>query len=434
MSSSTNIVSAETERSVIVVGAGVFGLSTAYYLSIRGYKSVTVLDRHPVPSREAASSDVSKIIRSDYADPLYARMGLEAVQAWQSWDMFKDLYSVPGWILSAQTSSVPFVAKSIDVSKTLGVQGIEQLTTEEIRGKFPVITGPLDGYNINVWNPSAGWVHASSAMMRMKQAAEVHGVRFVSGEAGHVHHLLVNKSGDCKGVATHDGSSRSADLVVVATGAWTPSFVDMEGQLTAKGHAVAHIQLTPEETEHYQSLPIIDNLELGYFFPPLNNGVFKMAHSQFVTNHVGSTRSSIRTSVPHTFVEHPRDDLPVEIAQTMRRNLARVLPELADRPFCYTRLCWDADTVDRHFLIAPHPSHHGLFLACGGSAHGFKFLPVLGSYVVDALEGRLDPNTAHQWRWRPGFEHQADDLAHMDPDLELRSLTGWRNARKASRM
>jgi sarcosine oxidase / L-pipecolate oxidase len=31
---------------IVIVGAGAFGLSTALHLALRGYKNVTVLDRH----------------------------------------------------------------------------------------------------------------------------------------------------------------------------------------------------------------------------------------------------------------------------------------------------------------------------------------------------------------------------------------------------
>lgn len=81
---------------------------------------------------------------------------------------------------------------------------------------------------------------------------------------------------------------------------------------------------------------------------------------------------------------------------------------------------------DYHFLIAPHPSHPGLYLAVGGSAHGFKFMPVLGKYIVDMLEGRLDPAIAKHWRWRP--EVKKDPAAvepHPNPLLDLNDIPGW---------
>lgn len=46
---------------VLIVGAGCFGISTAYHLLKRGYTDVTVLDRSPVlPAPDAASTDINK--------------------------------------------------------------------------------------------------------------------------------------------------------------------------------------------------------------------------------------------------------------------------------------------------------------------------------------------------------------------------------------
>ena len=340
----------DTNTKMLIVGAGAFGTSTAYHLSLRGYKSIQVLDRYPIPSCEAASTDISKIIRSDYNEPLYATMGVQSIEAWANWEMFRGLYHTPGWILSAKNFSVPFVESSIEVSKELGVKGIERLSQEQVRQRIPLVTGRLDGWNINVWNPTAGWADSGEAIKRMAFAAQQNGVEYISGPRGYARKLIYS-AGVCKGVVTQDGTNHTADLVIVAAGAWTPSLIDLEGQLTAKGHAVAHIQLSPAETKLHQSVPILDNLELGYFFPPQENGIFKLAHSQFITNTTTDGNTGITTSIPHTFTQSPSDGLPIEIEQTMRNNLARVFPALANRPFCFTRLCWDADTVDRHFLI-----------------------------------------------------------------------------------
>lgn len=49
-----------TGRSILIVGAGCFGISTAYHLLKRGYKDITVLDRSRVlPAPDAASTDMS---------------------------------------------------------------------------------------------------------------------------------------------------------------------------------------------------------------------------------------------------------------------------------------------------------------------------------------------------------------------------------------
>jgi sarcosine oxidase/L-pipecolate oxidase len=57
------------------------------------------------------------------------------------------------------------------------------------------------------------------------------------------------------------------------------------------------------------------------------------------------------------------------------------------------------DSFDGDFLIDRDPLREGLVVASGGSGHGFKFTPVIGAIVADAVEGR--PNRwGHRFRWR----------------------------------
>lgn len=50
----------ETDK-ILIVGAGCFGISTAYHLLKRGFKDVTILDRSEVhPAPDAASTDLNK--------------------------------------------------------------------------------------------------------------------------------------------------------------------------------------------------------------------------------------------------------------------------------------------------------------------------------------------------------------------------------------
>lgn len=51
----------DPESPIVIVGAGCFGLSTAYHLLKRGFTNVTVLDRAEVlPAKDAASTDLNK--------------------------------------------------------------------------------------------------------------------------------------------------------------------------------------------------------------------------------------------------------------------------------------------------------------------------------------------------------------------------------------
>lgn len=63
--------------SILLVGGGAFGLSTAYHLSKAGYKNITLLEKSSVlPPEQSAGNDLNKIIRAEYEDPFYAELAL----------------------------------------------------------------------------------------------------------------------------------------------------------------------------------------------------------------------------------------------------------------------------------------------------------------------------------------------------------------------
>lgn len=67
--------------SYIIVGAGVFGASTALSLSRQDpAPTVILIDRTPFPCLIAASHDINKMVRSDYSDIFYCKLGLQALE------------------------------------------------------------------------------------------------------------------------------------------------------------------------------------------------------------------------------------------------------------------------------------------------------------------------------------------------------------------
>ena len=120
---------------------------------------------------------------------------------------------------------------------------------------------------------------------------------------------------------------------------------------------------------------------------------------------------TIQVSVPEVNVEIPR-----EAEVVCREALREVVPEMADRVFARTRICWYCDTPDGNFIISHHPEHRNLFIATGGSGHGFKFFPIIGDKIVDILEGK-QTEYAELWRWREPVEGFAycDDGSRSGP-------------------
>src|SRR5215472_3413699 len=72
---------------MLVVGAGIYGITTALELKARGYQ-VAVLDPGPLPHPLAASTDISKVVRMEYgADETYMEMAELAFEGWLKWNV-----------------------------------------------------------------------------------------------------------------------------------------------------------------------------------------------------------------------------------------------------------------------------------------------------------------------------------------------------------
>ena len=86
---------------------------------------------------------------------------------------------------------------------------------------------------------------------------------------------------------------------------------------------------------------------------------------------------------------------------------------------------------DFNFRICPYPETKNLYVATVGSNHGFKFLPVIGKYVVDMLEGKLGKEWLDLWAWGKGPSGKPSPYP-----FELRNLsdlTGWEEKHAAGR-
>ncbi|HMQ89657.1 MAG TPA: FAD-dependent oxidoreductase, partial [Flavilitoribacter sp.] len=90
----------------LVIGAGIFGITTAIELHKRGHR-VGVLNPDRIPHPLAASTDISKIVRMEYgADVEYMEMVEACFPVWREWnDLFQEtLYHEVGFILLSGSS------------------------------------------------------------------------------------------------------------------------------------------------------------------------------------------------------------------------------------------------------------------------------------------------------------------------------------------
>lgn len=407
----------EPPSSILILGSGVFGLSTAYALTQNpnfSQTTITVLDRSPFPSPDGSSIDTSRIIRPDYKDPAYAALAAQAQNQWrqQGSDELggQGRYSESGLCLVADEGKqgMGYVEASLENVKVLHeqdghVDGLKVLESKEEIEQFLGFGGGSG--NWGYINFRSGWADAEAAMRWLRKRAEA--TSRINFRVGEVEKLATAVDGrTVHGAVCNDGTIITADLTIVATGAWTPKLIDLRGRAQSTGQVLCYLRITDEEQERFLKLPVLLNLSNGLFIIPPKDNILKVArHAYGYSNPVSIPSPSdpsqtIEVSVPRTGVDDPTQQAPQEGILACQDFLYAVLPELRGRQFYNSRICWYTDTPKADFIISYHPQYKGLFMATGGSGHGFKFLPVIGNKIVDCVLGSCPEEFREKWIWQ----------------------------------
>ncbi len=370
-------------RSAVVIGAGAFGLSATLELQNRGW-SVHVVDSGPFPHPDAASNDISKIVRMDYgSDEFYVQLGERAIEGWLRWNLewgWTAFHQV-GFLILATGPMEPgqFEHDSYQMALARG-RNVARVTDDDVRTRFSVWSPKWypDGYI----NRDGGWSPSGAVISHLLKLAVDAGAQLTIGE---VIGLESRESGPR--IRLRGGESIAADRVVVASGSWSTVLLpELEGRVVASGQPVYHYKVSDPgrfQPPHFGPWAAGTATTGWYGFPALDDGTLKVA------NHGPG-----RLLDP----QEPREVAP-EWEAKFTEFLEQSLPAVAGAPIVKRRLCVYTDTHDSDFLIDQLPDRPGFVVATGGSGHGFKFAPVLGAIIADAVEGKENPaRTRFGWR------------------------------------
>jgi glycine/D-amino acid oxidase-like deaminating enzyme len=371
--------------SVAVAGAGIFGITAALALRQRGY-DVTVFDPGPLPHPLAESTDISKIVRLEYGDDeVYTALMEKALARWRTWSA-ASLFHETGVMFLRRSPLEPgsFEHDSFAMLTRRG-HAVQRLDGRDIARRFPAWGR---GFVEGTYNPQGGWAESGRVVAFLARLAQDAGARLAPGTALA---RVVEEGGRVVGLQTADGGVHRSDFVLVAAGSWTQHVLPfMAPCLRSVGQPVFHLAPADVAPYAHERFPVFgaDIARTGYYgFPANDAGLVKMAnHGPGRPMHPGS----------------PERVVTEEETDRLRAFLRDGIPGLAAAPIAATRVCVYGDTVDQHFWIAPDPDRRGLVVAAGGSGHGFKFAPLLGDLIADAVEGQVHP----RFRWRPEIAEQ----------------------------
>ena len=360
---------------LLVVGAGAMGSWTAFWAQTGG-RQVTLLDAWGAGNSRSTSGDESRIIRSAHgADRLYTRWSRRSRDHWLRFQAEWGLeLLVPTGALWFAHRDGAFEDATIE---TLRAEGIphERLDPADLSRRWPHIRA--DDLRFALFEPEGGALMARRACQAVTRAFQgaggSYGMTGVTPGRGQGGRLLE--------VVDAAGGTWSAGSFVFACGPWLPRlFPEVLGSMIrVTKQDVLFIGPAPGDRRfHGPGMPAWVDYDASFYgLPALDDRGFKLA-----PDHYGP------------LFDPSRGDrlIDPETIRLTRGYLRARFPDLAERPVVETRVCQYETTADAHFVLARHPAYENVWLAGGGSGHGFKHGPRIGEYLVARLDGAAEGN------------------------------------------
>lgn len=355
---------------VIVVGAGITGAATAYFLKKRGVKNVLLLERD-LPAAGGTGKSAA-IIRQHYSVPIGTNLTRESIGLLQALDQagFRSGLAQTGWSMLISDEMLEGTLANMVQLKDMG---IATEFTDLASSAIADLVVP-DGVAGVVHEPDGGYadpVHATEAFVG---AFEALGGEFRTKTAVDT---LVGDAQRVTGVKIGD-TTIEADLVVNASGPWAGKLgesvgLDMPLRVVREQDTVWEIRPDRPISEG----PISNQVDLVYMRP------------------LGDRRFIVGRSFPKPYYDvDPNDyklDADEEFVSDILERLERRYPWFrgAKRVDSYAAL-YDA-TPDWYPFAGPRTGVKGYADAWGGSGHGFKLGPAIGRRLADwIVDGETD--------------------------------------------
>jgi sarcosine oxidase len=350
---------------IIVVGAGIAGLSTAWSLTKRGH-SVTLLEQGPIPNPLAASGDHHRIIRRAYgAATGYGRLITEAYEAWDElWADLGESHLDPRGFLCVSREEGDEAEQYLEGMRA-GGYAFDFLEAAEAARRWPFLEP--GSFRYAFFSTEGGALHCKRIAAGIAKWLRAHGANVYENSK------VAAIDRDAGRVELESGQSLAADRVVVTAGAWVLKlFPELGGELTTYRTAVVNLEPPADLKAVWDAAPVILDVggkTDGYIIPPSGGGGLKF----------GSGLHKVRTSD----ADWNREPVAGE-GEAIRDLFAPPMQRIGEYAVTGVVTCAYTFTDDERFTAA-ELGKCLVVSACSG--HGYKFGASVGRRAADAAEG-----------------------------------------------
>jgi monomeric sarcosine oxidase len=352
------------QQRIVIVGAGIVGLSTAYALLAQGMRNVIVLEQKCVDHERSSSHGFSRLLRFEYGpDAFYSNMVRLSLKRWKNLErVVRSTLYTPTGLLVLGNENDSFTQSSYRIVRGLGLPA-EQLSKEDCELRFPQFnTRP---YAICTYNPEAGILHASTCLQALRDLVLDLGGEIY--ESCRVTKLISDSQFHPAHLSLSTGTEISADRIVLATGSWIH-------RLLPDLHIP--IRMTRQFMLYFAGLHF--SLYGAGAFPAFFAGdLYGFPIHRGCNGWVKATSHEFGVPADPDKVTSPDD----QVISGIIRQLRELLPALNDAELAHIDSCAYDVSPDEGFILDRIPGEPRVIFASGLSGHGFKFGLLLGEML-----------------------------------------------------
>ncbi len=345
----------------VIVGAGINGLCAARSLCKRGWQ-VEVIEAGKVPNPRAASWDRHRLLRLHYAEASIARRIPAAMEAWNA--LWQDL----GRNHLVESGVLALSRVEGDWSERTGAAlaqtefPLEFLEVAEIARRFPMLE--VQGVRHGLWTPRGGALLADLIVTDLADWLRSTGVVFRPDTP-------IEEADPATGEVRGPTGLYSGDVTILAAGVGLPRLVpELAGDLTPFRCTTVYLHPSPAWAEAWATGPAWVDLggdDILWGLPPTGDIPMKLGYGL-----------ETRPGDPQT----ERDAGPEDVARIVGAYRGR-FRDIKHFKVSGVVANFYLAAADERFVLR---QDRRLVVLSADSGHGFKFGPLTGEELADAVE------------------------------------------------
>lgn len=375
---------AETADAV-VIGGGILGVSTAYYLGKLGFGKIVLLEKQTLASGSTGKS--AAVVRSFYSNEVCVQLARRAVDMFQSFndELGEDIgFKRIGYMVI--TDQPKTVDRVLELHKKYGIVSAK-LSAQEVKKMLPHMN--VEDVVAAGYEPDSGYADPHLTVMALVQKAR--GLGLKTFQKRHAERINAN-NGKIISVDTNKGPI-STPIVLNAGGPWASQvhpFPDIPLPLRLSREQDSVI----EPPEAFHNNPVVSDAILGQYSRSDSGGHLLAG--------LGYPKEE-EPCDPDYFDERSDQDFADKLAE----KLVQRFPSLATAKFLHGWAGMYTITPDWHPIVGRCPGTEGYYLAVGGSGHSFKIGPPIGESLSAMIAGKTPPINISALRFERFTENQA---------------------------